>query len=137
VEEGGMTFYAILGIPPDADEETIRIAYRALARQYHPDVGEGSSPEKFREVVDAYETLSDPERRRVYDMELGCHRTRSEPIKPLTPVEPLRGVRHTYAGGQAVFSRNFHLSSSLDAVFEELLGSLDDDTLFLGSRWRW
>ncbi len=38
-----MTFYAILGIPPDADEETIRTAYRALARQYHPDVGEGSS----------------------------------------------------------------------------------------------
>jgi curved DNA-binding protein CbpA len=109
-----MTFYAILGIPPDADEETIRTAYRALARQYHPDVGEGSSQEKFREVVDAYETLSDPERRRVYDMELGCHRTRSEPIQPLTPVEPLRGVRHTYAGGQAVFSRNFHLSSYLD-----------------------
>jgi len=132
-----MTFYAILGIPPDADEETIRTAYRALARQYHPDVGEGSSPERFREVVGAYETLSDPERRRVYDMELGYHRTRSGPIKPLAPVEPLRGVRHTYAGWPAVFSRNFHLSSYLDAVFEELLGSLDDDTRFLGSRWRW
>jgi curved DNA-binding protein CbpA len=136
VEEGGMTFYAILGIPPDADEETIRTAYRALARQYHPDVGEGSSPEKFREVVDAYETLGDPERRRVYDMELEYHRTRSQPIEPLTPVEPLRGVGLTYAGGQAVFSRNFHLSSYLDAVFEELLGSLDDDMDFFGSRWR-
>ena len=132
-----MTFYAILGIAPDAEEETIRTAYRALARQSHPDVGEGSSPEKFREVVDAYETLSDPERRRVYDMELGCRRTRSGAIKPFTPVEPLRGVGRTYAGGQAVFSRNLHLSSYLDAVFEELLVSLDDDTLFFGSRSRW
>jgi curved DNA-binding protein CbpA len=132
-----MTFYAILGIPPDADEETIRTAYRALARQYHPDVGEGSSPEKFRQVVDAYETLGDPARRRVYDMELVYHHTRSQPIKPLTPVEPLRGVRHTYAGGQAVFSPNFRLSSYLDAVFEELLGSLGDDKLFFGSRWPW
>lgn len=130
-----MTFYAIPGIAPDAEEETIRTAYRALARQYHPDVGGGSSPEKFREVVNADETLSDPERRRLYDMELGSHRTRSEPIKPLTPVEPLRGVRHTYAGGQAVFGRNFLLSSYLDAVFEELLGSLNDVTLLFGSRW--
>ena len=132
-----MTFYAILGIPPDADEETIRTAYKALARQYHPDVGEGSSPEKFREIVEAYEILGDPKRRHVYDLQLGYHRTRSGPIESLTPVEPLRRVRHTYAGGQAVFSRNFHLSSYLDAVFEELLGSLDDDMLFFGSRWRW
>ena len=132
-----MTFYAILGIPPDADEEAIRTAYRALARQYHPDVGEGSSPEKFREVVEAYEILGDPERRHVYDLQLWYHRTRSGPIEPLTPVEPLRGVGHTYAGGQAVFSRNFHLSSYPDAVFEELMGSLDDDMLFFGSRWRW
>jgi curved DNA-binding protein CbpA len=136
VEEGGMTFYAILGIPPNADEETIRIAYRALARRYHPDVGAGSSPEKFREVVDAYETLSDPKRRSVYDLQLGYHSTRSEPIQRLTPVEPLRGVSHTYAGGQAVFGWNFHLSSYLDAVFEELLSSLDNDTPFFGSRWR-
>ena len=132
-----MTFYAILGIPPDADEETIRTAYRALARQYHPDSGEGSSPEKFREVVDAYEILGDPERRHRYDLQLEHHRTRVGGIVPLTPVEPLRGVRHTYRGQQAVFSRDFHLSSYLDAVFDELLGSLDDDILFHGSRWRW
>jgi len=132
-----MTFYAILGIPPDADEETIRTAYRALARQYHPDVGEGSSPEKFREVVDAYEMLSDPERRRIYDLELGHDCPRSGRIEPLTSVESLRGARRTYAGGHAVFSGNFYLSSYLDAVFEELLGSLDDDMLLFGSRWRW
>jgi curved DNA-binding protein CbpA len=130
-----MTFYAILGIPPDADEETIRTAYRALARQYHPDVGEGSSPDKFREVVEAYEILGDPERRRIYDQELGYRHSRNMPIEPLRPVEPLRGTRHV--AEQALFSPTFYLSSYVDAVFDGFLNSLDDDLFFFGSRWRW
>jgi curved DNA-binding protein CbpA len=130
-----MTFYAILGIPPDADLETVRTAYRALARRYHPDAGEGSSPERFREVVDAYETLSDPERRRIYDLELGFH-SRTMPIKPLRPVEPLRGTRHDYVAEHVLFSRAFHLSSYVDRVFDELLSSLDDDLFFLRPRCR-
>jgi len=132
-----MTFYAILGIPPDADEEAIRTAYRALARRYHPDAGEGSSPERFREVVDAYETLSDPERRRIYDLELGDRPSRIVPIEPLRPVEPLRGTRHGYAAGQVLFRPTFPLSSYVDAVFDELLDSLDDDLFLFGSHWRW
>ena len=38
-----MTFYAILGVPRDADQDTIRNAYKALVRRYHPDAGAGSS----------------------------------------------------------------------------------------------
>jgi len=131
-----MTFYALLGIPPDADLEMVRTAYRALARRYHPDAGEGSSPERFREVVDAYETLSDPERRRIYDLELGYRRSRTVPIELVRPVEPLRGTRHDYVGEQILFSPTFHLSSYVDAVLDEFVSSLDDD-LFFGSRWRW
>jgi curved DNA-binding protein CbpA len=52
-----MNFYAVLGVPPDADEHMIRTAYRYLARRYHPDRGEGSSAEKFRLIQQAYETL--------------------------------------------------------------------------------
>lgn len=63
-----MNLYAVLGIPVDADDETIRGAYRLLARRYHPDRGAGSSSEKFRLIAEAYETLSDPGRRRVYDL---------------------------------------------------------------------
>ncbi len=65
-----MDFYAILGVPRDADEAAIRNAYHMLARRYHPDAGEGSSLEKFRGVLDAYETLSDAERRASYDLTL-------------------------------------------------------------------
>ncbi|MDW8148258.1 MAG: J domain-containing protein [Roseiflexaceae bacterium] len=62
-------YYAILGVPPDADEQTIKKAYRKLARQYHPDVnpGDKKAEERFKEINEAYEALSDPERRRKYD----------------------------------------------------------------------
>src|SRR5687768_12364338 len=63
-------YYAVLGVPRDATEETIRSAYRKLARQYHPDVSTETTgaPERFKEVTEAYEVLSDPERRQRYDM---------------------------------------------------------------------
>jgi DnaJ-class molecular chaperone len=59
--------YTILGISPDSDEQEIRTAYRKMARKYHPDAGEGSSADAFRNIQDAYELLSDSVRRREYD----------------------------------------------------------------------
>ncbi len=132
-----MTFYAILGISPDADSETIRIAYRALARRYHPDMGEGSSPDKFREVVDAYETLSDRDRRRVYDLELARRRPLAVPVEPLAPAEPLRGPMPIYPAEVALYNQTVYPGAYLDRVFSELLSSLDDDLFFFGSSWRW
>jgi molecular chaperone DnaJ len=61
--------YAVLGVERDADADTIKKAYRRLARQYHPDVNsEPGAAERFKEVSHAYEVLSDPEKRRVYDL---------------------------------------------------------------------
>jgi curved DNA-binding protein len=62
-------YYAVLGVPPDADEQAIKQAYRKLARQYHPDVnpGDKQAEERFKEINEAYQALSDPERRRKYD----------------------------------------------------------------------
>jgi curved DNA-binding protein CbpA len=60
-------YYKILEISPDAGEKEIRAAYRKLAKTYHPDAGAGSSAERFRAVQDAYELLSDSEKRREYD----------------------------------------------------------------------
>ena len=75
-----MNYYVVLGVARDASYEAIRQAFRALARQYHPDAGTGSSVERFRQVVDAYETLSDPARRRAYDHSLAG--SRSQPMSP-------------------------------------------------------
>jgi molecular chaperone DnaJ len=62
-------YYQILGVGKTASEKEIKQAYRKLARKYHPDVnpGDKSSEEKFKDVSEAYEVLSDPEKRKKYD----------------------------------------------------------------------
>ncbi len=62
--------YLILGVPRTADPAVIRAAYVALAKRYHPDVAIGDAElaaANFRLIKEAYETLSDPERRTIYD----------------------------------------------------------------------
>jgi molecular chaperone DnaJ len=59
-------YYRILGVERNADDKTIKSAYRKLARKYHPDVNRGQDA-RFKEINEAYEVLSDPEKRRRYD----------------------------------------------------------------------
>jgi curved DNA-binding protein len=61
--------YSILGVARDADEGTIRKAYRQLARRYHPDVNPGDSDaeDRFKDISRAYDVLSDADKRRNYD----------------------------------------------------------------------
>ncbi|MDP9246051.1 MAG: molecular chaperone DnaJ [Chloroflexota bacterium] len=62
-------YYAVLGITRESSEDEIRSAYRKLARQYHPDYNKSdAAPARFREVTEAYEILTDPQRRQRYDM---------------------------------------------------------------------
>jgi DnaJ-class molecular chaperone len=62
-------YYRILGVNENADEKAIRQAYRKLARKYHPDVNPGDkmAEERFKDINEANEVLSDPEKRRKYD----------------------------------------------------------------------
>lgn len=61
-------YYEILGLPRNAGKETIRSAYRRLARQYHPDVSKDPEAEaRFKEINEAYQVLNDDEKRALYD----------------------------------------------------------------------
>ena len=62
-------YYDVLGISRSADKSTIKRAYRKLAKKYHPDTNAGNAQaeEKFKEATEAYNVLSDPEKKKLYD----------------------------------------------------------------------
>lgn len=61
-------YYKIMGLTPEASEKDIKMAYRRLARKYHPDISkEANAEDKFKELGEAYEVLKDSEKRATYD----------------------------------------------------------------------
>lgn len=63
-------YYKILGVSPSADEQTIRRKFRELARQYHPDVNKTANPARFHEINEAYQVLTDVDKRARFDRDL-------------------------------------------------------------------
>jgi DnaJ-class molecular chaperone len=119
-----MTYYDILQIPADANEAMIRSAFRRLARLYHPDAGTGSSPEKFRELFEAYGVLIDSPQRAAYDESL-TRASRRVPIhveqleRRVASAEPLAQPNRAFAssGINELRSLMFELVFSLPQDF--------------------
>ena len=67
--EAKRDYYEVLGVSRDADEATLKKAYRQVAKKYHPDMnpGDAEAEKKFKEASEAYAILSDPDKRRQYD----------------------------------------------------------------------
>src|SRR5690349_7162075 len=73
-------YYGVLGVKKNASAEEIRKAFRKLARKYHPDVnpGDKKAEEKFKEISEANDVLSDPKKRKIYD-QLGFYSDNIDP----------------------------------------------------------
>ena len=133
-----MDYYVVLGIAEDADDETIRSAFRALARRYHPDVGAGSSPVEFQRAREAYETLADPERRRRYDRQLRIARARPVVVREVLVsrpfAEPLPSWHRSSFDAPRIWTTGTR-PSAFDELVEELFASFDYDWFHSPRRW--
>lgn len=86
-------YYDILGLKKNASQEEIKRAYRKLVRQYHPDHHPGTPPERMQAINEAYGVLSDPQKRRQYDLTTGVRVEPPPPQQPGTkpPSGPVQG----------------------------------------------
>src|SRR5262245_2607005 len=94
-------YYEVLEVSREADEETLKKAYRRLAMKYHPDrnPGDKDAEEKFKEAAEAYEVLRDPHKRRRYD-------------------------RYGHAGLEELGAPHFHDVDTIRDLFGDILGDL-------------
>jgi curved DNA-binding protein len=116
-------YYEVLGVPRDADQDAIRRAYRKLARTYHPDLNSDSDAEdRFKELGEANEVLSDPEKRERYDR-LGANWRRQEQEAPAEDFEDFF-TRQGYGGDRAGagFGGDEAGAEFSDDLFERLFG---------------
>ena len=110
------TYYMILGVSRTENERGIRAAYRDLAKRLHPDVAGEQSTRAFQEVTEAYDVLSDPQRRREYNHKLrrseageGVSVRRAEPIvrDSVTILGNPESIRPSFEAMYDRFLRNF------------------------------
>ena len=128
-------FYDILGVPRTATQEELQRAYRKLARANHPDVNKDpAAEERFKEISEAYDVLSDPETRRRYDAFGADFRQVPEGVDPQTWAR-VRGARErATAGAGAGQGRSWRQAAGQEGVrfsaggedvdLDELLGQL-------------
>ncbi len=113
-------YYKILGVEENASDETIKKEYRRLSKQYHPDVNP-SGGEKFKEIAEAYETLSNPEKRAQYNMSKN---------NPFNGGDIDSFFKNMFGGGNP-FQQNRRQKSAPDKIIKVEITPLES---FLGSQ---
>jgi curved DNA-binding protein len=117
-------YYQSLGVPRTASADEIKKSFRKLAREFHPDVAKDKkkAEEKFKEINEAYEVLSDPDRRKKYD-ELGANWKSGADFRP-PPGYGGFGGGQGFRGGRTAGGEEFHFGGTgFSDFFEQLFGA--------------
>jgi curved DNA-binding protein len=116
-------YYEVLGVARSASADEIKKAFRKLARQYHPDVAKTKkgAEEKFKEINEAYEVLSDPAKRKKYD-ELGPNWKQGADFRPPPGWQGEARQGRPFGGGNAQ-EFEFGGTTGFSDFFEQLFGS--------------
>jgi curved DNA-binding protein len=118
-----LDYYAVLGVPRDASADTIKKAFRKLARQYHPDVNKSPGAEaRFKEINEAYEVLSDPAKRKRYDT-LGSNWKAGQDFTP-PPGFDFGGGGNPFGGGGMHFDFSGSGAEGFSDFFSALFGNM-------------
>ena len=117
--KAGKDYYNVLGVSKNASGDEIKKAFRNLARKFHPDINPGNkkSEEKFKEIQQAYEILSDPEKKKSYDM-FGEAGFQGRP----------GGYQSHYSGNMGDFGANINFGGAsgipgFEDIFSEIFGA--------------
>jgi len=113
-------YYVILGVPRGESVEGIRAAYRDLAKRHHPDVAGASAADRFREINEAYEVLSDSDRRRRYNEDLAESEVPRSSIVLRSTVEPLS------PDPPSIFERPENVRPAFDELFDRWVRNFND-----------
>ena len=121
-------YYEILGVPRGASDADIKKSFRKLARQYHPDVAKDKkhAEEKFKEINEAYEVLSDPDKRKRYD-ELGANWKSGADFRPPPGWEGFQGQPSGGRRGAGQGAEGFEFEfggTGFSDFFEQLFGRM-------------
>ncbi len=132
---GNTDYYTLLGVPRDADEAAIKKAYRKRAKKYHPDMhpDDAGAAEKFRRVSQAYNILSDKEKRKIYDRFGSAAFDESGNLRDPSFAEGGPGygragfAGHDFAGQPGYSYREFHFGdggsgADFSDIFSDLFG---------------
>src|SRR5580700_6828844 len=117
-------YYESLGVSRTASGDEIKKAFRKLAREFHPDVAKDKkkAEERFKEINEAYEVLSDPDKRKKYD-ELGAHWKSGAEFRP-PPGYGGFGGGQPFRGGRAAGGEEFHFGGTgFSDFFEQMFGA--------------
>ena len=118
-------YYEILGVPRTAKDDEIKKSFRKLAREFHPDVAKDKkrAEEKFKEINEAYEVLSDPAKRKKYD-ELGANWKSGAEFRPPPGYEGFPGGQGFRGRGQGGEEFEFQFGGTgFSDFFEQIFGS--------------